>query len=172
MKKPDSLRAAMMAMIPELAHRPDNLEMWVEHGRIAATGERSNGWRWHYTLRVLIKDFPGDINMIILPLIPWLRQYQPELLRNPDRNKTGLKYQIDQLNHSSCDMLLDIECDEIVIVRTALVDGVVRAEIVPHDTPNNPTDPSHMVMAERWELWLRNDKLAEGPSRPWGWPDV
>ena len=38
MKKPDSLRAAMMAMIPELAQRPDNLEMWVEHGRIAATG--------------------------------------------------------------------------------------------------------------------------------------
>ena len=104
MKKPDSLRAVLMAMVPGLAQRPDNLEMWVEHGRIAATGERSNGWRWHYTLRVLI---------------PWLRQYQPELLRNPDRNKTGLKYQIDQLNHSSCDILLDIECRDAKLAQAA-----------------------------------------------------
>ena len=119
MKKPDSLRAVLMAMVPGLAQRPDNLEMWVEHGRIAATGERSNGWRWHYTLRVLIKDFSEDINRVILPLIPWLRQYQPELLRNPDRNKTGLKYQIDQLNHSSCDILLDIECRDAKLAQAA-----------------------------------------------------
>ena len=172
MKKPDSLRAALMAMIPELAQRPDNLEMWVEHGRIAATGERSNGWRWHYTLRVLVKDFSGDLNMAILPLIPWLRLHQLELLRNPDRNKTGLKYQVDQLNHSSCDILLDIECDEIVIVRTSIADGVVRAEIVQPDTQNNPTDPGQIARAERWELWLRDAKLAEWSSKPIGWPDA
>ena len=110
--------------------------------------------------------------MAILPLIPWLRLHQPELLRNPDRNKTGLKYQVDQLNHSSCDILLDIECDEIVIVRTSIADGVVRAEIVQPDTQNNPTDPGQIARAERWELWLRDDKLAEWPSRPLGWPDV
>ncbi|MDE3330434.1 phage tail protein, partial [Burkholderia pseudomallei] len=57
MNKPSSLRAALVAALPQLNASPDQLLVFVNEGRIEATGTRTASFDYEYECEIIIRDF-------------------------------------------------------------------------------------------------------------------
>jgi hypothetical protein len=113
MNKPASLRAAIEAALPELAANPDRLLMFIEDGRVAA-GLGSLSFEYHFTVTVVITDWAGHPDAMMLPILQWLRTNQPDLLQNPDRQKEAITFQAELLNHTTMDLQIKLKLSERV----------------------------------------------------------
>lgn len=88
------------------------------HIQIEATGEAS--FMYHYTIQVLAMDFPGQVDDLMLPLLAWVWQQQPDLLLNPDNNRK-VEFDADIVNGDVADILFKVPVWERAIVE--IVDG-------------------------------------------------
>ena len=77
MNKPQSLRRALNKAVPYVRNNPDKLHLFVDNGSLVATGTSSMSWEYRYTLNVVIEDFSGDQNLLMAPVLLWLRDNQP-----------------------------------------------------------------------------------------------
>lgn len=134
MRKPAELRTAITAAVPDLQHNPDKLHLFVEEGRVVATGAKSLSFEYQYTLSLLVTDFADSADAITVPVLAWLRENQPELFTNPDRRPDGFKFETDVLNHNTVDLLVKLPLTERVIVTVA--DGHYQIAHAPQ-----PADP-------------------------------
>ncbi|MVT04322.1 phage tail protein [Enterobacter sp. 10-1] len=118
MKKAELLRAALTAGNTWCKANPEQITVWVEKGhiQIEATGEAS--FMYHYTIQVLAMDFPGQIDDLMLPLLSWVWQQQPDLLLNPDNNRK-VEFDADIVNDDVADILFKVPAWERVIVEIA-----------------------------------------------------
>ncbi|MES2300562.1 MAG: phage tail protein, partial [Pseudomonadota bacterium] len=117
MKKPALLRAAIVALLPELARNPDKLAMWVETGRTRATGTAQRGFAWEYHLTVVVEDFTKPPEMLFFIVTDWLRTQQPDLLAS---NAEGFPFEVDVIDDKTADVKITLPLREIV---TATPDG-------------------------------------------------
>ncbi|SDO94017.1 P2 phage tail completion protein R (GpR) [Ralstonia sp. 25mfcol4.1] len=146
MKKPAQLRAAITAAVPDLQRNPEKLHLFVEEGRLVATGAKSLSFEYQYTLSLLVTDFADSADAITVPVLAWLRENQPELFTNPDKRLDGFKFETDVLNHDCVDLLVKLPLTERVIVKVA--DG--RYEVTHADEPVDPyDDPSGWKLPAR-----------------------
>lgn len=83
MNKPQSLRHALNKAVPYVRNNPDKLHLFVDNGSLVATGASSMSWEYRYTLNVVIEDFSGDQNLLMAPVLLWLRDNQPDAINNP-----------------------------------------------------------------------------------------
>ena len=115
MKKAELLRAALTAGNTWCKANPEQITVWVEKGhiQIEATGEAS--FMYHYTIQVLAMDFPGQIDDLMLPLLAWAWEQQPDLLLNPDNNRK-VEFDADIVNDDVADVLFKVPAWERVIV--------------------------------------------------------
>lgn len=111
---------------------PELFIVWVEKGhiQIEATGEAS--FMYHYTIQVLAVDFPGQIDDLMLPLLAWAWQQQPDLLLNPDNNRK-VEFDADIVNDDVADILFKVPARERVIVE--IVDGKPVAKHLAESRP-------------------------------------
>ncbi|WP_137936108.1 phage tail protein [Chitinivorax sp. B] len=116
MNKPASLRATLEAALPELAANPDHLVIYIESGQIAA-GLGGPSFEYRYKVTVGLLDFAGHTDRVMVPVLQWLRQYQPSLLQNPDTAREAIQFEAEILNHSSYDLKLQIQLSEPVQVK-------------------------------------------------------
>ncbi len=114
MIKPASLRAALTQAIPELARAPDKLLVFIDQGKINATQAKSLSYEYDYRLNVIVTDYAGSADHLMVAVLTWAKRHQPELLSYP--NATSLTFEVDQLNHQSCDIALTLPLTERVIV--------------------------------------------------------
>ena len=114
MRKPALLRAAIAAAFPDLARDPDRLRVWIDNGSIAARFAVLPSWEYRYQLSVLLLDFAGDPNRLMLAIVDWLRVEQPELLQNHDTGNEAVKYRVDVLDSDCVDILLELELTEAI----------------------------------------------------------
>ena len=70
---------------------------------------------YHYTIQVLAMDFPGQVDDLILPLLAWVWQQQPDLLLNPDNNRK-VEFDADIVNDDVADILFKVPVWERVMV--------------------------------------------------------
>lgn len=117
MKKPALLRAAIVALLPELARNPDKLAMWVETGRTRATGTAQRGFAWEYQLTVVVEDFTKPPETLFFIVTDWLRTQQPDLLAS---NAEGFPFEVDVIDDKTADVKITLPLREIV---TATGDG-------------------------------------------------
>ncbi|TXQ24879.1 phage tail protein, partial [Escherichia coli] len=96
-----------------------------ESGGIETTGE-SPSFLYRYNLVLFVMDFTESIDNIMLPVMAWLYRNQPDLLLNPEKNKS-IKFSTAINDDDSADILLEIPVWERVIVRRN-DDGTVTAE--------------------------------------------
>jgi hypothetical protein len=73
---------------------------------------------YHYTIQVLAMDFPGQIDDLMLPLLAWVWQQQPDLLLNPDNNRK-VEFDADIVNDDVADILFKVPVWERVMVTNA-----------------------------------------------------
>lgn len=136
MRKPVELRAAITAAVADLKRNPEKLHLFVEEGRAVATGAKTISFEYQYILTLLVTDFSESADTIMLPVMAWLRENQPELFTNPDKRPDGFKFETDILNHDCVDLLMRIPLTERVIVK--VVDG--RYTVTHASEPANEFD--------------------------------
>lgn len=116
MKKPDSLRRALTNAVSYLRNNPDNLHVFVDDGRAISTGVPCRGWEYQYTLNIVVTDYSGDQNLLMAAIQEWLSVNQPDVMANPDKREKAVRFQVDILTHTTCDISYYLDLTERVIV--------------------------------------------------------
>lgn len=134
MNKPQSLRSALNKSVPYVAENPDRLHLFVDSGQLVATSAASLSWEYRYTLNIVITDFTGDQNLLMAPVMFWLRENQPDALQNSEQREKLFSFEVDILGNDRCDISMDLKLTERVVATT--VDGKTRIEALPEpETP-------------------------------------
>lgn len=136
MKKPESLRRAIEAALPEIAANPEKLSMFVENGRVEGNkGTLSHADR--YTLTLLLTDFVGDIDVLKTSIINWLQVNQPDILGAGAVNPDAFTLQVDILSHAAADILIQLRLTERI---NAKIDEQQQIHISYPAEPQHATD--------------------------------
>lgn len=134
MNKPQSLRSALNKSVPYVADNPDRLHLFVDSGQLAATSATSLSWEYRYTLNVVITDFTGDQNLLMAPVLLWLRENQPDALQNSEAREKLFSFEVDILANDRCDISMDLKLTERVIA--TVENGKAHIEAMPEpDAP-------------------------------------
>ncbi|KTT36264.1 tail protein [Pseudomonas oryzihabitans] len=152
MNKPASLRAQLLASIPELHDNPSRLALTVTQGRLHCTGATSLSWEYAYQLRLTLTDFAGDVDLVLLALLLWVRENQSDLLVNLDQAAQGIGF---ELATNGLTLLLPLT-ERVVTQRQA--DGSYQL--------SRPADPrySPYLDAGTWQLATADGALSEWQS--------
>nr|WP_241866890.1 phage tail protein [Escherichia coli] len=140
--KPQSLRRALNKAVPYVRNNPDKLHLFVDNGSLVATGTSSMSWEYRYTLNVVIEDFSGDQNLLMAPVLLWLRDNQPDAINNPTLREKLFTFEVDILRNDVCDISLNLQLTERVLVST---DGSVSSV----EAVAEPDEPEEMWTVKR-----------------------
>lgn len=111
MKKPQLLRQHLVAAMPSLAADPERLLVFVDDGGLAASFAAGLSFQYRYTLELILRDFAGAPEAVMVPLLQWLTRHQPELLANPE-NRDKLTFVVDVLSDSLVDLAIKLPLTE------------------------------------------------------------
>lgn len=136
MLKPASLRNALYDAVPVLRTNPDMLRLFVDNGKIAATLAASLSFEKQYTLNVVVTDFTGDFDLLLVPVMAWLREQQPDIMTTDEGQKKGFTFYADINNDSSFDISISLLLTERTLVRT--VGAALHVENIPEPEPPEP----------------------------------
>lgn len=165
MKKPDSLRAALVATMPELAVNPAQLIMWVDQGGVASPITSSFSFAYRYRLNILLLGFGGYSAVLMIAILSWLRIQQPELLQPA---KEAISFEADFLDAGSVDLQLAIELTEQVrSVRR--VDGGFDMEFMAEPDPLLVDDlavSDAVPLPDLTSLWFEGERLLPDAPLP------
>jgi hypothetical protein len=153
-KKPGTLRAALVAALPQLATDPDKLLVFIDAGSLHASYAPGLSYEYAYTLNIILTDYAGDPDAVMVPLLMWVRVNQSELMDNVDQRQSGISFEADIIDNDSCDLSIKLSLTERVIVKD-LGNGVL--DITHPDEPQ----PEAQLTAGHWQLFLRDQLLAE-----------
>lgn len=109
MKKPDSLRAAICAAVPDLRDNPERLIMWIDRGAVASPGTPSLNFSYGYRLNILILGYAGRQPPVAIAILQWLRINQPDLLQP---GKDAFAFEADFLDNKSVDLQIELQLSE------------------------------------------------------------
>lgn len=154
MIKPASLRAALIACNTALKTAPESFHTFIEQGTVRASMGRGNGWRYHYTLHILLTDFAGHPDSLFAPLIAWVRENQPDLLLGQD-DKKEIGFEVDVLNDTTYDIAIKLPLSESVVLTE--VDGQITAT----HTPEPKLDAYE---GWTWELFVKGVQIDWPPK--------
>ena len=155
MNKPATLRAAITAAIPQLAQEPDKLLLFIVDGKTACRAP-SLSFEYSYTLRVIILDFAGHVDLIVVPILNWLRKNQNEMFLNSDLMRDGFKFEADIINNETCDIEFEIKLTE----RVGVTESNGTMTITHFDEPVY----DEYAEIERWELYIQGELVRVWPE--------
>lgn len=116
MNKPESLRVHLLATIPELQHGPDRLMIFIDNGKVRCTAAASLSFEYSFNLQIILTDFAGHPDSVMLPVLGWLSVNQSELLENLNKSADGIQFEADILDNSKVDLSLSLPLIERVVV--------------------------------------------------------
>ena len=117
MYKPNSLRQHLAAAIPELQRDPDRLVVFVDEGNVVATATASLSFEYRFKLNLIVTDYAGDADAIMVAMIAWLKVHQAELMASEEQRKRGISFEVDFNNHETVDISIKLDLSERVIVK-------------------------------------------------------
>lgn len=158
MKKPDSLKRLLLQTVPQLAENPENLALYVDEGKVAATSGKTLSFEYRYKLNLVAQDFAGDRNALVVPLLAWIAQVQPDLLDRPDAEP--FTFECELLDADTSDISITLDLTERVAVRPREGGGY---EVTHLDDPT-PADLDRfdgVCGVNLWQLFLRDELIAQ-----------
>lgn len=154
MLKPKQLREALTASVPLLQRNPDSLNMFIDGGRIASTLASSLSFEYQYQLNIVITDYADDIDLIIVPVLAWLRENQPDIMATEEKRRTGFTFKADVISDSLCDVSIDLQLTERVLVKQE--NGALHVTHLPEPPlPENVERPL--------QLYVHGELVSEWP---------
>lgn len=154
MYKPNSLRQHLTDANPDLKQNPDKLIVFADEGHIVATGTGSLSFEYQYKLNVMIIDYAGNEDAIMVPMLAWIATHQIDLLGNPEKRRTGISFEVDFNNHETIDLSIKLDLTERVIVKPA---DAGRLDIKHLPEPQPTPDYQHPY----WTLYDGDNLIAE-----------
>ncbi|BBE51138.1 hypothetical protein OYT1_ch1591 [Ferriphaselus amnicola] len=152
MLKPKLLRDFLTAQLPQLARDPDKLLVFIEKGSLVSTLASSNSFEYRYQLALVLTDFTGDADHLMLPLLVWVREHQYDLLADPSK-QDGIRFESEILNHDTSDIRIELDLSERVRVELG-IDGRVTLTHLDEPPLDNLTGPNP------WQLYLNGELVA------------
>ncbi|SFD28639.1 phage tail protein [Collimonas sp. OK412] len=154
MYKPKSLRAHLKAAIADLTRNPDKLLIFADEGNTVATGTNSLSFEYRYKLDIIITDYSGDADAVMVALLAWIQIHQRDLLDNAELRKTGIGFNVDFNNHETIDLSIKLALTERVVVKEVSAGRLdVRHLAEPRPTP--------VYSDEFWQAYTDGLLLAE-----------
>lgn len=111
MKKPETLRAAIAATVPDLAENPERLIMWIDQGSVASPMTAAFHFAYSYRLNILLLGYAGQQPPIDIAILYWLRVNQPDLLQP---GKDAFSFEVDFNDNNSVDREIQLQLTEQV----------------------------------------------------------
>lgn len=152
MLKPKSLRKALNDALPVLKANPEMLRIFIDGGAIGATLATSLSFENRYTLNVVVTDFTGDLDLLLVPIGAWLRENQPDIMTTDEGKKQGFTYIADINNNESLDVSISLRLTERTIVKE-----VDRAQHVSHA----PEPPPPVLVVRPMQLYIHGELVSE-----------
>lgn len=153
MKKLATLREFLMTNIHELKRDPDSILVFAEKGKIVSTLGTSLSFEYRYQAELILTDYNGHADTIMVPLLVWVRLNQPDLLMPTDTEQNGIQFEAEILNHNTADISIKLDLSERVIV--TIVDG---SRVITHvDEPPllDLTGPTN------WEIYANGTPISQ-----------
>ncbi|RON97134.1 phage tail protein [Pseudomonas fluorescens] len=116
MNKSESLRAHLLATVSELKHNPDRLLTFINNGKVRCTAAASLSFEYSFDLQIILTDYAGHPDSIMLPVLGWLSVHQSELLENVCRPNNGIQFEADILDNTKVDFSLTLSLTERVLM--------------------------------------------------------
>lgn len=147
MKKLHLLRAHLINAVPALANDPDRLLTFVEEGSIEFRRGPNLTHEYQFTAQLVLTDFSADLDTIIVPLLKWLSEYQPDA--DPTE---AIRFEAEILSHNAVDVALQVKLTERVLAKMDCDKGEIRVD---HALPRFE---STGCPAPRWQLLMRDNE--------------
>lgn len=116
MTKADALRAFLVEQLPELARNPDALAVYLTGGRLVSRFGPNLGFEYRARLAIDVLGFTGEPMQFFLPLILWLRKYEPAALQSHDTAEQQIQFEVDLLDNGRIDLSVHLPSVEAVDV--------------------------------------------------------
>lgn len=157
MKKATELRDHLAQWVPDLKRNPDKLSLFIESGKIASKLGKSLSFAYRYPLKILITDFAEPVDVLIVPLLAWIEQHQPDLLQNPDTREQLITFDAEVLDNDKIDIAITLNLSERVIVAAT-------------DTGYSCTHLGEPALPDLsgptvWQIYLKGELIGEGPGQ-------
>ncbi|KGB03017.1 P2 phage tail completion R family protein [Enterobacteriaceae bacterium ATCC 29904] len=136
MLKPDSLRKALTESVPVLSKNPEMLRLFIDNGKINSTLAASLSFEKQYTLNVVVTDFTDDFDLLLVPVLAWLREQQPDIMASEEGRKKGFTWYADINTDNSFNVSISLLLTERTIVRQ--VEKALHVENIPEPAPPEP----------------------------------
>ena len=122
MNKPKSIREFLQSKVAALKQCPDDFLTFIESGQIVSTQSVNPSFVYHYKLNIVILDFNGHADEIILPILIWLRSNQPDILTGEPNEKFTFEAEI--LTNETADISISLQLTERV--KVTVVDDEIK----------------------------------------------
>lgn len=150
MIKLQHLRAHILASVPELARNPEQLHTFVNDGKIKFARGQNLSHQYTVDAQIIITDYSGSLDTVMVPLLQWLNSYQPDL--DPDE---AVQIEAEILNNTHWDLALTVRLTERVVAKVNCETGRIESE---HRMPEYPIDA---CPAKSWQLYVKGPSDAE-----------
>ncbi|AYX85492.1 phage tail protein [Acinetobacter baumannii] len=117
MKKLESLRTHMLNAVKELQRDPERMLIFTEKGNVRCTLANGLSFEYVYDLNLILTEYAGDLDAVMIPLLDWVRINQHELLSNLEKSKDAFKFETVVLDNGTVDLALTLPLTERVIVK-------------------------------------------------------
>lgn len=117
MKKLESLRTHMLNAVKELQRDPERMLIFTEKGNVSCTLANGLSFEYVYDLNLILTEYAGDLDAVMIPLLDWVRINQHELLVNLEKSKDAFKFETVVLDNGTVDLALTLPLTERVIVK-------------------------------------------------------
>lgn len=158
MKKPDALKRLLLRVVPQLATAPENLALYVDAGRVAARTGATLSFEYRYKLNLVAQDFTGDRNALVVPLLAWIAEAQPDLLDRPDSEPFTFESEI--LDGDAADLSITLDLTERVSV-TPRAEGGYSVDHLDDGMPADLDRFEGVCGVALWQLLLRDELIAQ-----------
>lgn len=123
MKKLHLLRAHLLHAVPALANDPERLLTFVEEGSIEFRRGPNLTHEYQFTAQLVLTDFSANLDTIIVPLLQWLAEYQPDA--DPF---DAIRFEAEILSHQSVDVALRVKLSERVLAKVECTTGHIKID--------------------------------------------
>ena len=140
MLKPNQLRKVLTDSVPLLQRNPDSLNVFIDSGRIVSTLATSLSFEYQYRLNLVITDYTGNIDLLIVPMLEWLRVNEPDIMATKDKQQNGFTFKADVISDTASDISIDLQLSERVIVKQ-VGDALHVEHVGENPLPDNDARP-------------------------------
>lgn len=154
MLKPQLLRKALTDSVPLLQRNPDSLNVFIDSGRVVSTLATSLSFEYQYRLNMVITDYTGNIDLLIVPMLEWLRVNEPDIMATKDKQQNGFTFKADVISDTASDISIDLQLTERVIIRR-VGDELHVDHVGDNPLPENDARPlqlyAHGQLISEWQ---------------------